>query len=274
MKFLFLSVVAIVLTTQVFACNYGRMCRTPDYARLTTPRQVLDIPDAHGICIAPNGDFAVTSYNTDTKIYLYHACGTLMKVVDLRNHVNPRLYSCDCAFTENKLYITSPGNNRVYELSSNGEFIRSFVSSFNFFRIAICQNRVYLTTSTSDGKFYIYDNNGKLLRSHSLPGRTRGVVVGMDDKVYVSIWNKVYTYTLDGNLIGSKDMVADDLGMDKAGHLIATDGKSSVVVYSSSGEVIKTINTGKSDGRTSDVEIGNDGTVLVADYTSSKVYMY
>ena len=249
MKFLFLSVVALVLTRQVFACNYDRMCRTPDYARLTTPRQVLDIPDAHGICIAPNGDFAVTSYNVDTKIYLYHACGTLMKVVDLRNHINARLYACDCAFTESKLYITSPGNNQVYELSSSGEFIRVFVSGINFFRIAICQNRVYLTTSLHNAaNFNIYDNNGNLLRRHALPGISRGVAVGTDNKVYVSIWNKVYTYTLDGNLIGSKDIVADDLGMDKAGHLIVTDGKSSVVVYSSSGEVIKTINTGKSDG--------------------------
>ena len=97
--------------------------------------------------------------------------------------------------------------------------------------------------------------------------------MGIDDKVYVSSRNKVYTYTLEGELIGSKDMVADGLGMDNAGHLLVTDHKSSVAVNSPCGEVVKTINT-NGRGRTTDVEIGNDGTVLVADYSSSKVYLY
>ena len=161
----------------------------------------------------------------------------------------------------------------MYELSSNGEFIRVFASGPNFFHIAICRNRFYFTTGIRNANFLIYDNNGKLLRSHSLPGPTRGVVVDMDDKVYVSIRSKVYIYTLEGKLISSKPMVADGLGMDNAGHLLVTDHKSSVAVYSPCGEAVKIINTG-GRGRTTDVEVGNDGTVLVAAYLSSKVYMY
>ena len=273
MKLLFLLAVAIVLTTQVFACNYDRMSRTPDYAKLTTPRKVLNVPNAHGICIAPNGNFAVTSWNADSKIYLYYACGKLMKVVDLRKHASGYKYSGDCAFTESNLYVTSGSNNQVYELSSNGEFIRVFASGPNYFHIAICRNRFYFTTHLSNANFFIYDNNGKLLRSQRIPGRTYGVVVGMDDRVYVSTLNKVYTYTLEGKLISSKPMVADGLGMDNAGHLLVTDRKSSVAVYSPCGKVVKTINTG-GNGLTCDVEIGNDGTVLVAAYRSSKIYMY
>ena len=272
MKLLFLLAVALVLTTQVSACNYERMSRTPDYAKLTTPKKVINVPNPHGICIAPNGNFAVTSWNKDSKIYLYYACGKLIKVVDLRKH-GYRL-SGDCAFSESNLYVTSTSTNQVYELSSNGEFIRVFASGQNFVRIAICRNRFYFTNYIrNSNNFFIYDNNGKLLSSHHLPGHTCGVVVGMDDKVYVSIRKKVNTYTLEGKLISSKPMVADGLGMDNAGHLLVTDHKSSVAVYSPCGEAVKTISTGRK-GITSDVEIGNDGTVLVADSASSKVYMY
>ena len=133
MKLLFLLAVAIGITTQVVACNYGRMSRTPDYAKLTKPKKVLNVPNPHGICIAPNGNFAVTSWDTDSKVYLYHACGKLMKVVDLRKHVSEYQHSGDCAFTESKLYVTSTSSNQVYELSSNGEFIRVFASGENYF---------------------------------------------------------------------------------------------------------------------------------------------
>ena len=279
MKLLFLLAVAIVLTTQVFACNYDRMSRTPDYAKLTTPRKVLNVPNPHGICIAPKGNFAVTSWNADSKIYLYYACGKLMKVVDLRKHASGYKYSGDCAFTESNLYITSSSTNQVYELSSNGEFIRVFASGHSFFHIAICQNRFYFTSGPANANFLIYDNNGKLLRSHKIERHSRGVVVGTDDKVYVSSWDKkiVYSFTLDGVKLGTfitKEVnIADSLAMDNAGHLLVTDHKSSVAVYSPCGAVVKTINTG-GNGLTCDVEIGNDGTVLVAAYRSSKIYMY
>ena len=60
MKFLSLLTVAIVLigiTTQAFACNYERMSRIPNYAKITTPKKILNVPQAHGICVAPNGNF-------------------------------------------------------------------------------------------------------------------------------------------------------------------------------------------------------------------------
>ena len=277
MNILFLLAVTLVLTTQVFACNYERMSHTPDYAKLTTPKKVINVPNPHGICIAPNGNFAVTSWNKDSKIYLYYACGKLMKAVDLRKHASGYRYSGDCAFTESNLYVTSSSANQVYELSSNGEFIRVFASGQSFFHIAICQNRFYFTTGITNANFLIYDNNGKLLRSHKIPKHARGVIVGMDDKVYVSSWDKkiVYSFTLEGVKLGTftTKEIADGLAMDNAGHLLVTDHKSSVAVYSPCGEVVKTINTGV-NGLTCDVEVGNDGTVLVAAYRSSKVYMY
>ena len=278
MNFLSWLTVAFVLfglTTQASACNYERMSRIPNYAKLNTPRKVFNIPQAHGICVAPNGNFAVVSWNTAGKVYLYYSCGKLMKVVSLRNY----RYSGDCAFTENNLYVTSSGDRKVYELSTNGKFIRVFASGQPFFHIAICQNRFYFTTGVGRQNFLIYDNSGKQIRSISVPGHARGVIVGMDDKVYVSNWDKksVYSYTLDGKKIGvltTKEVrIADGLAMDTAGNLLVTDHNTKVVVYSPCGEVVKTIQVAGSR-QTSDVEIGNDGTVMVAAWRSSKVYLY
>ena len=78
MKLLSLLTVAIVLigiTTQAFACNYERMSRIPNYAKITTPKKILNVPNAHGICVAPNNA---------GKIYMYYSCAKLMKVVTLR----------------------------------------------------------------------------------------------------------------------------------------------------------------------------------------------
>ena len=103
--------------------------------------------------------------------------------------------------------------------------------------------------------------------------------MGMDDKVYVSNWNKksVYSYTLDGKKLGmftiKEVQRADGLAMDTAGNLLVTEYNTNVVVYSPCGEVVKTIQVAGSR-HTTDVEIGNDGTVMVAAFGSSKVYLY
>ena len=81
LSLLTLAIVLIGITTLASACNYERMSRTPNYAKLTTPTKVLNIPNAHGVCVAPNGIFAVVSWTTG-KVYLYYSCGKLMKVVD------------------------------------------------------------------------------------------------------------------------------------------------------------------------------------------------
>ena len=61
--------------------------------------------------------------------------------------------------------------------------------------------------------------------------------------------------------------------MDSAGHLIIADYSGrKVVVYSPCGGLVKTIQV--NSNAILDVEISNDGAVLVADYTNSKVYFY
>ena len=62
--------------------------------------------------------------------------------------------------------------------------------------------------------------------------------------------------------------------MDKAGNILIADhwGSSKLLVYSPCGELIKRIGAGFR--LPVDVDIGNDGTVMVADLGANKVYMY
>ena len=278
MKLLSLLTVAIVLigiTTQAFACNYERMSRSPNYAKITTPKKILNIPQAHGICVAPNGNFAVVSLNK--KIHIYYSCGKLMKLIDLSKHGFQHGHGC--AFTDRSLYIADDRGNKVYELSTIGKFIRIFATGFVCDRIAACQDRIYVTKHSGRQNVYVYNTNGKLIRRISVPANhARGVIVGIDGNLYVSIWKKqVYIYTPEGRKVGvttyREVQQADGLAMDTAGNLLIADhSRGKVEVYSPCGALIKTIRTGTRNAV--DVEIGNDGTVMVADYVASKVFMY
>ena len=148
MKLLSLLTVAIVLigiTTQAFACYYERMSRSPNYAMITKPKKILSVKNAHGICVAPNGDFAVTMWNFNKKIRIYYSCGKLMKEVDLSKQGFK--ISADCAFTDSNLYVADFNAKKVYVLSTIGKFIRSFATGVHIFGMAACQDRLYITTN-------------------------------------------------------------------------------------------------------------------------------
>ena len=279
MKLLSLLTVAIVLigiTTQAFACNYERMSRSPNYAKITTPKKSVNNPQAHGICVAPNGNFAVMSENNAKKIRIYYSCGKLMKEVDLSKQGFQT--ATDCAFTDRSLYVADHNGRKVYELSTIGKFIRIFATGTRFLRIAACQDRLYITTNTGGQNVYVYDTNGKQIRRISVPARhARGVIVGIDGNLYISNGHRkqVYTYTPEGRQVGVttyREVVhADGLAMDTAGNLLIADNtRGKVEVYSPCGTLIKTIRTGTKYAV--DVEIGNDGTIMVA--TDNKVLMY
>ena len=283
MKLLSLLTVAIVLigiTTQAFACYYERMSRSPNYAKITTPKKVLNIPQAHGICVAPNGNFAVVSWNNAKKIRIYYSCGKLMKEVDLSKHGFQ--ISGGCAFTDSSLYIADYNGRKVYKLSAIGEFDRIFANTgTHSFQLAACRDRLYVTTNTGGQNVLVYDtNNGRLIRRISVPANNaRGVIVGIDGNLHVSNWQRkqVYVYTPEGRRVSvttyKEVALADGLAMDTAGNLLITDHtKAKVEVYSPCGALIKTIRTGTRYAV--NVKIGNDGTIFVADYTTSKVLMF
>ena len=281
MKLLSLLTVVIVLigiTTQAFACYYERMSRSPNYAKITTPKKTLNVPNAHGICVAPNGNFAVVLHNNAKKVRIYYSCGKLMKEVDLTKQ-GFRL-GCDCAFTDHSLYVTDCDGRKVYELSTLGEFVRIFATGQHFQRMAACQDRLYITKHSGGQNLFVYDTNGRLIRRISVPANAaRGVIVGIDGNLHVSNWQRkqVYVYTPEGRRVSvttyNEIHLADGLAIDTAGNLLIADhDRGKVEVYSPCGALIKTIRTGTRYAV--DVAIGNDGTILVADYRASKVFMY
>ena len=146
--------------------------------------------------------------------------------------------------------------------------------------MAACQDRLYLTTNSGGQNVLVYNTNGRLIRRISVPANhARGVIVGIDGNLYVSNWQRkqVYVYTPQGRRVGvttyQEVQNADGLAMDTAGNLLIADhGRGIVEVYSPCGALIKTIRTGTRYAV--DVEIGNDGTVLVADHGTSKVFMF
>ena len=86
----------------------------------------------------------------------------------------------------------------------------------------------------------------------------------------------MYVYTPERRRVGvttyKEIHLGDGLAMDTAGNLLIADhARGKVEVYSPCGALIKTIRTGTQYAL--DVEIGNDGTVLVADL-GGKVLMY
>ena len=143
--------------------------------------------------------------------------------------------------------------------------------------MAACQDRLYFTTNTGGHNVLVYNTNGGLIRRISVPtNNARGVIVGIDGNLRVSNWQKkqVYVYTPEGRRVSvttyKEVYLTDGLAMDTAGNLLIADhDRGKVEVYSPCGALIKTIQTGTRHA--ADVEIGNDGTVLVADVASLDV---
>ena len=287
MSLLSLLTVASVFffSTQAFACYYERMSTVPSYAGIDKPKQMLNVPKAHGICVAPNGNFAVVSWNKEGKISFFLSCGKPWRAVDLRKQgIKNNGQFGDCVFTKHRLYVTD-STGKIYELSTNGKLLKTLKTSEPSFRISACENQLFVT---SRQHLIIYDQNGKVMNKLRVPGEARGVLLGMNDKFYVTMGGKkgVYSHSrrLDDDVITNEKAIqaatttykeisyADGLAMDTAGNLLLADHSGRVLVYSPCGEMIKTVKT--TGGGAVDVEIGNDGTILVAVPSASKVLLY
>ena len=272
----FLIVAVCIAEAYSGGCGqYKRMSRVPNYQAISSPKKTLNIPKAHGICFAANGNFAVVSWNTAGKVYMYCSSGALIKTVNIGYR-----YAGDCLFTDKYLYVTDFYGKKVHLLTAEGEFIKVLATGQHFFHIALCRNHLYFTTSRGGNNVLMYNMNGALVRGWQVPGESRGIIVGIDNKLYVcnrANPKAVYIFTLDGTKAGIKEYkelasLPDGILMDSAGNLLVTDFRpGKLVVRTRCGEPIKTIQIG---GISSDVEIANDGTILVADWERSKVNFF
>ena len=269
---------ATVFVSTAWGCNFERMYRSPRYKEITQPKRILTVPRPHGICVASDGKFAVIPYNNNGNFYLFYSCGKLMKIVRLPFGHKSRLG--DCTFSGNDLYITGFRVKKIFKYSENGKFRKVINSREHAIFITSCQGRLYATGWGKNSRNVISYYNDKETHRFNVPGTLRGIVVGTDDNLHVTTWhsNKVLSYKPNGKLLAATTYkglgYADGIAVDKAGNFLIVDysNPNKLLVYSPCGELIKQIRPGFR--RVLDVDIGNDGTVIVSDYTGNKVYMY
>ena len=278
MKFYsFFLMLATVLIGKAYGCHFERMSHSPRYEQITQPKRILSVSRPHGICVASDGKFAAIPHNRDGNFYLFYSCGKLMKIVRLPPE--HRSILLDCTFSGSNLYITGHSGRKIYKYTENGKFMKVITGGEHFLHITSCQGRLYATTERRNSRNVVSYYNDKETHRFNVPGRPHGIVVGMDDNIYVSTFNnKVLSYAVNGKLLGTKIYKeirrGDGIAMDKAGNILIADhwGSSKLLVYSPCGELIKRIGAGFR--LPVDVDIGNDGTVMVADLGANKVYMY
>ena len=267
---------ATVFVSTACGCNFERMYRSARYEDISQPKRILTVPRAHGICVASDGNFAVIPDNKNGNFYLFYSCGKLMKIVRLPFGHKSRLG--DCTFSGNNLYIA--GAKKIYKYSENGKLKKVIASGEIVPYITSCQGRLYATTWRKNSRNVISYYNDKETHRFNVPGSPRGIVIGTDDNLHVTAWhsNKVLSYKPNGKLLGTTTYkglgYADGIAVDKAGNFLIADysNPNELLVYSPCGELIKQIRPGFR--RVLDVDIGNDGTVIVSDYIGNKVYMY
>ena len=259
-------------------CNFERMFRSPRYEEITQPKRILTIPRAHGVCVASDGKFAVIPYNRNGNFYIFYSCGKLMKIARLP--FGDRSNLVDCTFSGNNLYVASHTAKKMYKYTENGKFKKVIATGERFQLMTSCQGRLYVTTDRKNSRNVISYYNDKETHRLNVPGSPRGIVIGLDDNLYVTAWhsNKVLSYKLNGKLLGTKTYkglsYADGIAVDKAGNFLIADysNPNELLVYSPCGELIKQFRAGFR--RALDVDIGNDGTVMLTDPVTNKVYMY
>ena len=273
-----LLMLATVFVSTACGCNFERMYRSPRYEDITQPKRILTVPRAHGICVASDGKFAVIPHNNNGNFFLFYSCGKLMKIVRIPSGHRSSLG--DCTFSGNHLYVAGFGARNVYKYSENGNFKKIIASGDKIHYITSCQGRLYATAWRSNSRNVISYYNDKETHRFNVPGIPRGIAFGTDDNLHITAFrsNKVLSYKMNGKLLGAKTYkglhYGEGIAVDKAGNFLIADfsNPNELLVYSPCGELIKQIRAGFR--RVIDVDIGNDGTVMVTDYTRSKVYMY
>ena len=253
---------------------------------------MLHISNAHGICVAENGNFAVIPWNTAGKFYLYDSCGNLLKKVDFPSGSRE---ASDCAFVKNNLYIAEQTQKSLYKYTADGSFVGIVAKGEHYARFTTCNDHLYVSIARGDIIAFKDDKETYRIKPNGPP---RGMVIDSNGKLNVGIWGqKILQYSAGpkAKCLGSRtyDNIGriDGMAIDGAGNILIADRtasklqvmnmspptasssaqQSQVLVYSPGGMLIKTI-TGF--GSAMDVDVGVDGTVLVVDYHANKVYMY
>ena len=278
------SIAAVFLfgiALKAFACDYDRIRNTADYDEIMEPKNEIGVTRALGLCVnRNNGNFAVISW-VGNKFHLFHSCGKLMSAIKLpTGHRN----TWDCAFSGNHLYISDQGAKKIYKYSASGKYHGEIATGQPFYHLASCKNHLYAAVNRKDRQNLFVYHKDKEIRRLNIPGYVEGLMIGINGNIYVPkrASNTVLLFTPTGKPAGKISIATKKvrhvtgIAMDSAENLLIFDNHGSstkVHVYSSCGKLTTIVEKGIRGGAY-DIVVGNDGTVIVADYGGNKVFMY
>ena len=253
-------------------CNpMKRMKTVPSYKTITgKPKKVIDSSGPVGICVAESGIFAVLPYNSQLYFHMYYESGELMKAVR-GPHAEP-LGLGYCTFSGDYLFLTDI-DYHLYKYSINGTYIKLFTRGQY---ITSCGDRLFVNYGQHFISYLNYDPLEQF--NVKLPMHPREMIIDHDSYVRFITSDLLYTYTLFGQQLGVNKYETlgggNGLAMDLAGNYLIVDRDlPGVRVYSPCGDLI-TIIQYEEFKLIVDVEIGNDGTIIVTDVENDKIYMF
>ena len=276
MKYLPLQLLfaALILVCGIYSyCGPKPMTNVPDYENIMAdkPKKIIGVYNPHGICVADNGIFAVVSDRYLGYFRIYYGSGEQMKQVRV-----PSGYRnlTDCTFAGDNLYVTGT-NKKIYKYSMDGRFKKVVARGEQYTYMTSCGNDMLYVTA---GKSLIaYHNDKEEWRVEVPTGEARRPIISLDNKIHLStLSNKVLLYSLKGKALGNIEYEGlksgDGIAIDATGNtlIVARKGSQKLLVYSPCGKLIKTMKF----HTPADVAIGNDGTMIVADFTKHQVFMY
>ena len=246
----------------------------PNYAGMHKPKRVLTMREVHGICIAPNGNFATVSFNKPYRhmcIFDYH--GNLLKDIKLPGFSGK---ISDCVFLSNTiLLICDYSEQKIYKFTVQGVFIGVFATGYRYIRMLQYGGYVYVTEDVHSWVI-IYNSNGNKIYHFGVGGHGRGMSWDTKGYLYVAMNNIVKVFTWWGKYIRQRHYPylghADGIVLDAANNIVIADRRpSKALVFSSTGALIKRFNGLRG---CADVDIGIDLTLFIVDNGANKIYMY
>ena len=243
----------------------------------STKKVVPTLSAPHGLCSAPNGDFAVVYWSVQKKFSVYNKNGVLLKQVNLPA-TSGRMVSC--VYAPNQLLLADFSSKKIYKYSTDGKYTYKgvFASGHNYVRMTVGGGHLYVGIPSNTILIYL-TNNGKLIHQFKTGGYPRGMAFDSKKQLHVALWNKkiVERYDHSGKKLGQriyKELnVPDGLAIDLYDniHISNRGNPSTVTVYSESGILVNTISGFKS---VIDAVDQNMKQMIAVDLSTSKATIY
>ena len=201
-----------------------------DYCQLKAPVSTYKV-DRHpwDICTSSDGTVYVSC---DTSICKYNSNGTLIATIG--RDVGTMTFKPDnssIAVKGDMIYVVSRGEGKIIQLTTNGKLIKTFGTAKLFSYISVDEEgKVYVTVGRH---IDIYTSNGTLMNTIQCGIVIRGITLDVIGNIYVASYS-------------------DDL----------------VVVYSSTGELLRQFGKGKLTNSCGGITVDEEGYCLVSEYTN------